>query len=257
MGSGVWDNVSIAFSRRIPYPPAIVFKAVSRFPVSRPVVVFDLDGTLVDTAPDLVASLNHAVVQAGLEPVGYDDLTTLVGHGAKAMIERTFALREKPLSAEDLEWQLREFIDFYHGSMPGDSFPYPGVIAAMDRLAAAGFALAVCTNKLEMLARSLIDGLKLSDRFAAITGGDTFPVRKPDAEHLLSTIRLAGGTPERAVMIGDSLNDILVARNASVKSIGVPFGYSDVPIESLAPDIVIGHFDKLTPDLVETLLAKA
>ena len=170
--------------------------------MSASVVVFDLDGTLVDTAPDLVASLNHAVVQAGLEPVTYHDLTHLVGHGAKAMIERTFALRGKTLSQTDLDWQMKEFVDYYHGSMPGDSIPYPGVLAAMDRLRHAGYRLAVCTNKLEMLARSLLDGLGLTARFAAITGGDTFHVRKPDAEHLLSTIRLAGGVAERSVMIG-------------------------------------------------------
>ncbi|MBP1857074.1 HAD family hydrolase [Rhizobium herbae] len=225
--------------------------------MSASVVVFDLDGTLVDTAPDLVASLNHAVTQAGLAPVSYEDLTHLVGHGAKAMIERTFTLRGKTLSSGDLDWQMKEFVDFYHGSMPGDSIPYPGVIEAMDRLAAAGYTLAVCTNKLEMLAKSLLDGLDLSPRFAAITGGDTFDVRKPDAQHLLSTIRLAGGVPERSVMIGDSLNDILVARNASVRSIGVPFGYSDVPVESLAPDLVVRHFDELTPELIERLIASA
>lgn len=224
--------------------------------MSASVVVFDLDGTLVDTAPDLVASLNHAVVQAGLEPVTYHDLTHLVGHGAKAMIERTFALRGKTLSQTDLDWQMKEFVDYYHGSMPGDSIPYPGVLAAMDRLRHAGYRLAVCTNKLEMLARSLLDGLGLTARFAAITGGDTFHVRKPDAEHLLSTIRLAGGVAERSVMIGDSLNDILVARNAAVRSIGVPFGYSDVPVESLEPDLIIRHFDELTPDMIEQLVAR-
>jgi len=224
--------------------------------VPAPLVIFDLDGTLVDTAPDLVASLNHAVMQAGLAPVTYHDLTHLVGHGARAMIERTFALRGVALSASDLDWQMKEFIDFYHGSMPGESIPYPGVIDAMDRLSSAGLILAICTNKLEMLAKSLVDGLGLTERFVAITGGDTFAVRKPDAEHLLSTIRLAGGLPESSVMIGDSLNDILVARNASVRSIAVPFGYSDVPIETLEPDHIINHFDELTPDLIERLLAR-
>ncbi|MDQ0320577.1 phosphoglycolate phosphatase [Pararhizobium capsulatum DSM 1112] len=224
--------------------------------MSASVVVFDLDGTLVDTAPDLVASLNHAVTQAGLQPVTYQDLTHLVGHGARAMIERTFALRGATLSPADLDWQMKEFIDFYQGSMPGESMPYPGLLDAMDRLSGAGYTLAVCTNKLEGLAKSLLDSLSLSARFAAITGGDTFHVRKPDAEHLLSTIRLAGGTPEKAVMIGDSLNDILVARNAAVRSIGVPFGYSDVSIESLSPDLIIAHFDELTPQLVEDLISR-
>lgn len=222
--------------------------------MSSAIVVFDLDGTLVDTAPDLVASLNHAVTQAGIAPVSYGDLTHLVGHGARAMIERTFALRQKPLAEDLLEWQLREFVDFYHGSMPGDSLPYPGLVDALDRLSGAGFKLAVCTNKPEKLATRLLERLGLIERFAAISGGDTFEVRKPNAEHLLRTITNAGGSAGRSVMVGDSLNDILVARNAMVPSVAVPFGYSDVPVESLEPTLVIRHFDDLTPALVAGLI---
>ncbi|MEI2302142.1 HAD family hydrolase [Ensifer sp. MJa1] len=221
--------------------------------MSSATVVFDLDGTLVDTAPDLVASLNHAVTQVGLAPVGYADLTHLVGHGARAMIERTFALRQKPLNEALLERQLKEFVDFYHGSMPGDSLPYPGLVDALDRLSDAGFKLAVCTNKPEGLATRLLERLGLVDRFAAISGGDTFEVRKPNADHLLRTVANAGGLAERSVMIGDSLNDILVARNAAVPSIAVPFGYSDVPVEKLEPTVIIRHFDELTPALVTGL----
>ncbi|OHV84074.1 HAD family hydrolase [Ensifer sp. LCM 4579] len=227
-----------------------------RLPLSPPLVVFDLDGTLVDTAPDLVASLNHVVTQAGIEPVTYADLTHLVGHGARAMIERAFALRGRALGEEDLAWQMKAFVEFYHGSMPGESLPYPGLVEALDRLQDAGLKLAVCTNKPEMLAKRLLDGLGLVGRFAAIAGGDTFSVRKPHAEHLLSTVVNAGASAERAVMVGDSLNDILVARNAAVPSIAVPFGYSDVPIASLSPDRIIEHFDELTPELVKTMLER-
>lgn len=227
-----------------------------RLPVTIPLVVFDLDGTLVDTASDLVAGLNHAVTQADIEPVTYHDLTHLVGHGAQAMIQRTWTLRGRALSAGDLKWQMKEFIDFYYGSMPGDSLPYPGVIAAMDRLSDAGMALAVCTNKMEMMAKRLLDGLNLSHRFAAVSGGDTFPVRKPEAGHLLSTITMAGGDPAKTVMIGDSLNDMLVAKNATIPSIAVPFGYSDVPVSDLNPDHIIQHFDELTPELVLQLISR-
>jgi phosphoglycolate phosphatase len=222
--------------------------------LSNVTIVFDLDGTLVDTAPDLVASLNHAVTQAGLEPVGYDDLTHLVGHGAQAMIERTFKLRDRTLSDDDLAWQMKEFVAHYHATMPGASTLYPGLLDALDRLSGAGYTLAVCTNKMEMLAKTLLETLELTPRFAAITGGDTFDVRKPDAEHLLATIRLAGGTPSQAVMIGDSRNDILVARNAAVPSIAVPFGYSDVSVETLEPTAIIHDFSELTPELVERLV---
>ena len=219
------------------------------------IAVFDLDGTLIDTAPDLVDSLNYTIAARDLEPVTYADLTHLVGHGARAMIERSFKLRGAALADSDLQPMLDRFIDHYRGGMPGKSTPYPGLVAALDRLAAAGVVLAVCTNKMESLARPLIEALGLTDRFAAITGGDTFAVRKPDAEHLLGTIRLAGGDAARTVMIGDSANDFKVAANAGVPSIAVPFGYSDVPVETLDPTVVIQHFDELTPEMVERLVA--
>lgn len=216
--------------------------------------VFDLDGTLIDTAPDLVDSLNYTIAARDLEPVTYADLTHLVGHGAKAMIERSFALRNSPLTDVDLPPMLDRFIEHYKSGMPGKSLPYPGLLAALDRLAEAGVVLAVCTNKMESLARPLLDGLGMTSRFAAITGGDTFAVRKPDAEHLMGTVRLANGVPSRTVMIGDSLNDFKVARNAGIPSIAVPFGYSDVAVETLDPDLVIQHFDELTPEMLDGLL---
>ncbi|MBO9630435.1 MAG: phosphoglycolate phosphatase [Shinella sp.] len=224
--------------------------------MSASLVVFDLDGTLIDTAHDLVASLNHTIGLEGLDPVGYGDLTYLVGHGGQVMIKRAFSLRGRDITDGELERMLDVFVQHYAEAMPGVSVPYPGLVEAMDRLADAGYRLAVCTNKMEGLARRLIDGLGLTARFAAITGGDTFAVRKPDAEHLLGTVRLAQADPKRTVMVGDSLNDILVARNAGVPSVGVPFGYSDVPIAELNPSHVVTHFDELTPDLIERLLAR-
>lgn len=219
-----------------------------------PLAVFDLDGTLIDTAPDLVASLNFTIAAHDLAPVGYEDLTHLVGHGARAMIERAFRLRDEELSETELPAMLDRFIAHYRGGMPGLSRPYPGLVEALTRLSDAGFLLAVCTNKMESLARPLIESLGLDDRFAAITGGDTFPVRKPDRAHLLGTIVMAGGIPTRTVMIGDSFNDFKVAANAGVASIAVPFGYSDVPVETLSPDRIISHFDELTPALIFDLL---
>lgn len=219
-----------------------------------PTVVFDLDGTLVDTAPDLVSSLNHTIAFHGLAPVTYDDLTHLVGHGARAMIERSFRLRGYPLDEDEFPAMLDRFIEHYLANMPGESKPYPGLTSALDRLRDAGMLLAVCTNKMESLARPLIEGLGLNDYFAAVTGGDTFSVRKPDPAHLTGTVERAGGDMGRTVMVGDSLNDLKVAVNASVPSIGVPFGYSDVPIQSLNPTVMISHFDELTPELVESLL---
>jgi len=223
--------------------------------LSAPTVVFDLDGTLVDTAPDLVSSLNHTISAKDLAPVTYEDLTHLVGHGARAMIDRSFRLRGRPLDEAEMPAMIDRFVEHYLAGMPGKSRPYPGLLAALDRLKASGMILAVCTNKMESLARPLIEGLGMSGYFAAITGGDTFAVRKPDAKHLVGTVDLAGGEIGSTVMVGDSLNDLKVAVNAGVPSIGVPFGYSDVPIQTLNPSLMIGHFDELTPELVKTLLA--
>ena len=225
-----------------------------RMPVKSPLVVFDLDGTLIDTAPDLIASLNHTIAALDLAPVGYGDLTHLVGQGARAMIERACALRGHQVSDDALPPLMERFIAFYTDTMPGDSKPYPGLLASMDALKAAGFGLAVCTNKMESLALTLLNRLDLTERFNAITGGDSFPVRKPHAEHLIGTVSRAGGELTRTVMVGDSVNDVLVARNAGVPSIAVPFGYSDVGIETLNPSHIIAHFDELTPALVESLL---
>ena len=220
-----------------------------------PLAVFDLDGTLIDTAPDLIDSLNYTIDAYGLEPVTYDHVTHLVGHGARAMIERAFVLRGHPLNDSEIPTMLERFIAHYQAGMPGKGKPYPGVVAALERLTQAGYRLAVCTNKLEGLARTLVTSNGLLDHFAAITGGDTLAVRKPDAAHLLETIKRAGGDPARTVMIGDSLNDILVAKNAGIPSIAVPFGYSDRPLVELEPTVIIGHYDALTPELMGRLLA--
>lgn len=225
--------------------------------MTAPLVVFDLDGTLIDTAPDLVVSLNHTIGTAGLAPVTYEDLTHLVGQGARTMIARAFAMRERSLSNEELDRLFAVFIEHYRAGMPGKSQPYPGLAEALDSLEAAGYRFAVCTNKGEALALPLLEMLGLTRRFVATTGGDTFAFRKPDGRHILETIRLAGGEPDNSVMIGDSVNDILAARNAGVPSIGVTFGYTDIPVEQLGPDHVISHFSELTPELVADIIAKA
>lgn len=223
--------------------------------MTSPLVIFDLDGTLIDTAPDLMASLNHVMDLHGLEHVTFDDMTWLVGQGAKVMIERAWSLHKHPTSPEQLEAAFDAFLLHYAAGMPGKSQPYAGLLAALDRLETAGMQLAVCTNKGEKLALQLLDCLNLTGRFAAITGGDTFEVKKPHGDHILKTIDKAGGRSDNAVMIGDSINDILAAQNASVPAIGVPFGYSDKPVASFNPDIVIEHFDELDAALVEKLIA--
>ena len=223
-------------------------------PAPAPLVVFDLDGTLLDTHADLVESLNHTIAILGLEPVSYDDLTHLVGQAARVMIERACRLRRHPLEGEALPALVERFVAHYAAGMPGHTQPYPGLVAAMDKLKSKGYRLAVCTNKMEKLALGLLEKLDLTGYFDAVTGGDTFEYRKPDARHLTGTIARAGSDISRTVMIGDSVNDIAVARNAAVPSIAVPFGYSDVPVGALGSDHIITHFDELTPELVETLM---
>ena len=223
--------------------------------MTRATIVFDLDGTLVDTARDLIDSLNHTISAYGLAPVTYDDITFLVGQGAKVMIERAFALRERPLPDGEMPLMLDRFIAHYTANMPGHSRSFDGVVELLDTLADAGYLLAICTNKLEGMARPLADRLGLSPHFQAICGGDSFAVRKPHGDHIRLTVQAAGGDPDHALMIGDSVNDILAARNAGMPSIAVTFGYSDVPVEQLGADVVIDSYKKLTPELVGRLLS--
>lgn len=220
-----------------------------------PLVIFDLDGTMIETGPDLVDSLNHAIARIGLAPFGDYDLAHLVGQGTRVMIDRALELRGAPAGEAEIDELLAAFLAFYKANIPGRSTPYPGFIEALDRLENAGMQLAVCTNKQETLARQLLDALGLSRRFTAVTGGDTFPMRKPDARHILGTIERAGGKAASSVMIGDSINDIAAARNAGIPSLAVSFGYSDVPAAKLGAARVIDHYDALTPSLVDELLA--
>lgn len=223
--------------------------------MTAPLVIFDLDGTLIDTAPDLIDSLNHTISAVDLAPVTFEDLTHLVGQGVRVMIRRAFELRRAPLDEPTAAKLFDRYMGHYEAQMPGRSRPYDGVVACLDRLSAAGMRLAVCTNKSGQLAFPLLQKLGLLDRFVAMTCGDTFAVRKPDARHIFGTIERAGGDPARSVMIGDSVNDILAAQNAGIASVAVTFGYSDVAVETLNPDRVISGYDQLTVEMVETLIS--
>jgi phosphoglycolate phosphatase len=215
------------------------------FQTDRPTIVFDLDGTLAETAPDIIGTLNTILEREGLAPVPVSKARDLVGAGARALIERGFRLYDRPLSAERLDDLFALFLNIYAGRVADLSHLYDGVLPALDALAASGHRLAVCTNKPERHSRLLLDALGVTDRFAAVAGRDTYPFFKPDARHLTMTITAAGGDPGHAIMIGDSRTDIQTARNAGLPVICVPFGYTDVPIESLEPDLVIPHFDGL------------
>ena len=218
----------------------------------RPIIVFDLDGTLVDTAPDLVDTLNVILQSENIPAVAYDDARAMIGDGMRPMIERALEEQKRNLDADAVDALFARFIAHYQDHIADRSRTFAGVEAALDLLA-RDFVLAVCTNKFEGLSVRLLDALGLSSRFAAICGQDTFQMKKPDRGALLGTISRAQGDASRAVMVGDSETDIRLARAAGIPVIGVDFGYTRIPMAALAPDRVIGHFE-LLPQAVSELL---
>jgi phosphoglycolate phosphatase len=207
-----------------------------------PIAVFDLDGTLADTAADIIATLNVILVREGLSAIPLDKAYGLIGAGARTLIERGFKVNGRDLTDKRLDALFEDFLSHYEAHIVDRTMLYDGVAAALDQLATDGFRLAVCTNKIEAHSVKLLNILGVADRFAAIAGKDTFDVFKPDPRHLTETIRLAGGDPSRAVMVGDSKTDIATARAAAIPVIGVPFGYTDVPIADLRPDLIVSHY---------------
>lgn len=217
-------------------------------------IVFDLDGTLAETAPDIMGTLNFLLVQEGLPALPVSKARDLVGAGAKALLERGFKVSGRPLPAEKLEALFEQFLAHYYDHIADLSFLFEGAKPALTRLRERGYALAVCTNKPERHSHELLKRLDVHDYFAFIAGRDTFPVCKPDPLHLTETIRMAGGKTAQAIMVGDSRTDVDTARAAGIPVVGVTFGYTDTPIGALSPDRVISHFDALE-EAVEALLA--
>jgi phosphoglycolate phosphatase len=220
-------------------------------------IVFDLDGTLIDTAPDLISTLNIILAREGLPPVEYDSARRMIGGGAKAMIERALAAEGRASSKAELDRLFAAFIEHYAAHIADNSRPFPQLEPTLEHLAGEGHRLAVCTNKLEWLSVRLLDMLQLTRHFAAVCGQDTFGVQKPDPRMLRFTIERAGGEPTRAIMVGDSGTDIRAARAATVPVIAVDFGYSEVPIALLRPDRIIGSYADLPAAIREIEAGRA
>ena len=216
------------------------------------IIVFDLDGTLVDTAPDLIRALNFVLGREGLPPVPPHAARPMIGAGARKLIERGLELEGRTATTDEINRLTKDFIAYYAAHIADASRPFEGLEAALDDLAAQGFRFAVCTNKLEWLSKLLLEKLDLSRRFAAICGADTFGVSKPDPTILRETVARAGGLLPEAIMVGDAGPDIGVARRAGIPVIGVEFGYTDVPIAEPKPDRLIGHMREL-PEAVSSL----
>ncbi len=219
-------------------------------------LVFDLDGTLVDTAPDLVAATNHALAALGLPLVPAETLRQAIGFGARRMIVDGLKHTGVTLSEPDIDRLLVRFLDYYEPNLARESRPFDGAIPVLERLRAKGARLAVCTNKRLNLAERLLKDLEIDGLFAAIAGRDSFPVHKPHPDHLTGTVRMAGGDLATSLMIGDTGIDIAAARAAGIPVIGCTFGYSEAPIDTLAPNAVISHFSELEA-AASSLLAKS
>jgi phosphoglycolate phosphatase len=218
-----------------------------------PIVIFDLDGTLIDTAPDLIHTLNAILATENIPAIPFDTARPMIGAGVRPLLERALAERGQYPGESAMDALFARYIAHYQDHIADRSRPYPGLEDALDRLSAHGFTLAVCTNKYEALSLRLLDALGLTPRFAAICGQDTFPMKKPDPETLRLTIARAGGDGARAVMVGDSETDVNVARAAGIPVIGVDFGYTRTPMADLSPDRLIGHFDALPSAVLELL----
>lgn len=205
-------------------------------------LVFDLDGTLIDTAPDLIRAANHVLASRGVEPVSADRLLPEISFGARHMIAAGLRFRGIACTEGELDGMLESFLAYYADNIAVESRPFDGLTGVLEECLDEGATLAVCTNKRESLSRQLLQELGLMRLFRALAGRDTFPVCKPHPDHLLGAIRLAGGNPSRAVMVGDSEVDISTAKAARIPVIGVTFGYTHIPVTELSPDAVIDTY---------------
>jgi len=216
-------------------------------------VIFDLDGTLVHTAPDLLRATNHVLEQNGRTPVVLDQILDMVSFGAKQMIKRGFDITGGPVDEAELDVMFMHFLDYYIANVAVDSRPFEGCIDLLEKCQGRGMKLGVCTNKPETIAVKLLAELDMLKYFAAIVGPDTINIAKPDPAPYYETITRIGGNLHKSIMIGDSKIDIMTAKAAKVPVIAFTFGYSDEPIKDLGADYVLGHYDEVAEILLGSL----
>lgn len=216
-------------------------------------IAFDLDGTLVDTAPDLIRATNHVLAQEGLAPVEASVILPWVSAGAWSMLEHGLAAHRVKRTETEMKAMFDLFLAFYSDNVAVDSRPFPMIPELLDRLDAAGARLVVCTNKREGVSRRLLSELGLMKWFRALAGRDTFAFYKPHPAHLAGVVAAAGGDMARTIMVGDTQTDVATARAAGVPVIGVSFGYTEVPMRELGPDAVIDHYSEFDRALMAIL----
>lgn len=223
----------------MPAPSSIPFRAV----------LFDLDGTLIESAPDIARAVNRTLADHHRPPLTAGDVRRLLGDGATQLVADAFAATGPALEPPVLPMVVRAYLAHYGAQDADPACVYDGVAETLAALAAQGVALAVCTNKSEAIARKVLDQIGLGPRFGAVIGGDSLPVRKPDPEPLRAACRILGVTPAQAVMVGDNRNDVLAARAAGMPVVVVSYGYPRMPVAALGGDRVIDRFDHLIDTL--------
>ena len=216
-------------------------------------LIFDLDGTLVDTAPDLIQATNHVLQSIGRRPLSYKEFRGFVGHGAMNLIERGTLATGAAVDADSLKRLHRDFLDYYGANISAHSKVFEGIPALLDEAQSRGLKLGVCTNKVESLSYKLLSELGIAKLFEAIVGGDTLPIMKPDPAPYREVAKRLGVDASRTIMFGDSETDIRTAQNTGVPVIAVSFGYTTHPVETFAPTHIINHFDEAWPIVLKYL----
>lgn len=217
-------------------------------------ILFDLDGTLVDSAPDLIGTLNRLLVEEGLPPVPMEAASALIGSGARALLVHGFEAAGADLERARSEALFERFLVDYAGHIADGSAPFEGVVETLERLEARGAVFAVATNKRSDLSELLLEKLGLTRHFAAIVGPDRVSARKPSGAHLIEAVTQVGGDPERSIMVGDAAPDAGAARDAGMPCILATFGYTPTPVEDLGGDVLIDAFEDVE-EAIDGLLA--
>ena len=217
-------------------------------------VIYDLDGTLIDSAKDMQVAVSRVLAEHALPPVTEDDVRLFMGQGSKVTMGKAFAKHGRTLDEATLSAVTREFVRYYEADPVSHTSAFAGVAEVVARFDRLGLRQGVCTNKFERPSRMILEHLKLMPPISDVAGADTFPVRKPDPKHILMLVERMGGSPERSVMVGDSIHDVEAAHGAGLPAVLVSWGYTDRPASELGAEAVIQKFGGL-PEALRQIAA--